>query len=597
MKKKTAPKMLALGAVLSRLLAIPLLVLWFVSMALLTWAGAMDMYHQLEAAAQLYLHKAIGNIQASTDKTPGASEHQMLLNLSPSLTIDPLLPLNLSQQQIYQAAVAFCDGGGRILFQSGDYLYFPYTHRSGLQDPAGYAYIDLEALEGGKVFADRYLDPVDHSPFGMRSLELTGHFEGNRFYPITILTKGPGGQETVFSRNAEPGQALVTIYTADPKGYNYDPGTGFTLNGVKYSSPAALLEDWDSDSCFGLFSAVVEEDIHFYRNDALTYAKIAVHCRPLPYALLGLLPVYLTSLLLILIAFVLLRRYLKKTLTEPMHVILRAYEQNRVALSKYAASPILELQALAEHFNTKQQALHQSQNETRQLQASLEYATDAEENRRKMVSAIAHELKTPLAVIHSYAEGLQAGIAAEKQEKYLSVITQETEQMDALVLEMLELSRLEAGKVRLNTDQFSLLRLTQEIFDRLSLAAQARELHIQYVLQEDFLITADEARLAQVITNLATNAIKYTPCGGSIRIKVHRVGRKALLSVENDSPPLSEETLSQIWDSFYRADSARSGSGTGLGLAIVKSIVGLHRGECTARNTKSGVEFGIRLPI
>ena len=94
-------------------------------------------------------------------------------------------------------------------------------------------------------------------------------------------------------------------------------------------------------------------------------------------------------------------------------------------------------------------------NEITRLNTALTYAKTAEENRRQMTSHIAHELKTPLAVVHSYAEGLQEHIAEDKRDKYIDVILSETERMDAMVLEMLDLSRLEAGKVKLSRDQFS----------------------------------------------------------------------------------------------------------------------------------------------
>lgn len=230
---------------------------------------------------------------------------------------------------------------------------------------------------------------------------------------------------------------------------------------------------------------------------------------------------------------------------------------------------------------------------------ALDYAKNAEENRRNMVSAIAHELKTPLAVIHSYAEGLQTGIAARKQEKYLTVIQEETEKLDALVLEMLELSRLEAGKVTLRTDQFSLQTLTEGVFERLALAAEGKQLQIDLQFGQEFTVNADEARIDQVITNFATNAIKYTPAGGSIRVRVQRKPYEGVAQfvIENDSPPLSQEALSQIWNSFYRADPARSSGGTGLGLAIAKNIIKLHQGSCAVRNTKTGVEFSFRIPL
>ena len=167
--------------------------------------------------------------------------------------------------------------------------------------------------------------------------------------------------------------------------------------------------------------------------------------------------------------------------------------------------------------------------------------------------------------------------------------------MDAMVLEMLDLSRLEAGKVKLSRDEFSPAALARSVFGRLEMAARARDLHIDFSFPEDFTITADESRIAQVMENFATNAVKYTPTGGHIVVKLERGRSGVTFSVENECDPLSQEALSHVWDSFYRVDEARSGGGTGLGLAIVKNIIQLHGGKCFVRNTKTGVEFGFTI--
>ena len=212
-----------------------------------------------------------------------------------------------------------------------------------------------------------------------------------------------------------------------------------------------------------------------------------------------------------------------------------------------------------------------------------------------MTSHIAHELKTPLAVVHSYAEGLKEHIAEDKRDKYVDVILSETERIDAMVLEMLDLSRLEAGKVKLARDTFSLAELARSIFDKLERAAEAKELQLTFAFPEDSTVTADEGRIAQVVENFATNAVKYTPVGGKITVFIRRRWNKTTFAVENECEPLPEEALSKVWDTFYRADEARSGGGTGLGLAIAKSIIELHGGKCEAHNSRNGVYFAFTI--
>jgi signal transduction histidine kinase len=168
--------------------------------------------------------------------------------------------------------------------------------------------------------------------------------------------------------------------------------------------------------------------------------------------------------------------------------------------------------------------------------------------------------------------------------------------MDSMVLEMLDFSRLEAGKVTLATDQFSLLALTKRVFDRLNLQLQEKNLAVHFDIAEDFLTTADEARIEQVVTNFATNAIKFSPEGGEIHLNIFQHTGKTMFTIANQCENLPEETLERIWDSFYRADSSRTVKGTGLGLPIARAVIHLHRGTCEARNTSTGVEFRFMLP-
>ena len=232
------------------------------------------------------------------------------------------------------------------------------------------------------------------------------------------------------------------------------------------------------------------------------------------------------------------------------------------------------------------------------FEISINDVTQEEEQvrlKRQLTQNIAHELKTPLAVIHSYAEGLKEHIAEDKRDKYIDVILSEAERTDSMVLEMLDLSRLEAGKVKLSRDDFSLIALTRYIFEKLEMAAQAKDLQIDFNFPDDFTITADESRIAQVVENFATNAIKYAPTGGHISVTIQTDHSSTSFHIENDSEPLSSEALSKVWDTFYRTDEARSGGGTGLGLAIAKNIVELHGGKCSVRNTKTGVEFSFTI--
>ncbi len=590
--------------------------LWFAAAALLTCAVAKDFYLQLEEDSLHWIQSA-ASVYTSEDGLPGQQEKKMLEQLGVGfymLDPEPLLPIVLPQTPSsyssnhilygkwelftgYQAALGYYDQQGQPLFVSGDYLYFTYSDRLGAE-AKGYTYVNLRDLEDGENFADAFVRTHpggDFGLFGLADLKLRGYFEGNRFFPVEITALYSHATSVVYTAEA-PDRPLVTIFSYNdqsPRAYNYDPGEPFYYNGKKYETPVSLLQEPGVMSRYGLFGAVIRRAGTADTGDRI---ELVIYCRPIVYAMLRLLPVYLISILLVIVYLTLYKKFLKNSLAEPLQVINYAYEADRVELSKYGRAPFTELQVLADHFDAAQQDRHKSRNQVQQLQTALDYAKNAEESRRKMISAIAHELKTPLAVIHGYAEGLQSGIAEEKKDKYLSVIMEETETMDAMVLEMLELSRLEAGKVQLSVSQFSLSALARGIFEKLAPTAESKHLQVEFDIPLEFSVAADESRIAQVITNFATNAIKYTPEGGTVRVKIRHAGDFARFAVENDSPPLSEETLAQVWDSFYRADTARDRSGTGLGLAIARNIIHLHRGTCSARNTQSGVEFQFQIP-
>lgn len=227
----------------------------------------------------------------------------------------------------------------------------------------------------------------------------------------------------------------------------------------------------------------------------------------------------------------------------------------------------------------------------RQKQA-LEYAKGAEASRREMTSAIAHELKTPIAVLSSYAEALLENIDADKQSHYLSVIREETEKMDQMVLELLDLSRLEAGKYRLKRVDFDLEKLTREILLPLTDRIEEKALSVSWQVAQP-MVNGDRYRLGQVVENFMTNAIRHTPPGGKIVIRIGT--EEETLSVENQGRSIPPEQLSKVWETFWQGDASRNDRGSGLGLSICRTIIQLHGGSYKAENTPAGVRFSMSL--
>ena len=612
----------AMDAIRLRLIALAS-VLWLTAMALTTWGLAMDLYRQMEQNATDSASRwaQIDHTSGDNQDAPGFGDYSRMvymqewsglhIQIRPSLfafgQTDDRMPFG------YAVSYSYSDGE-RVVTQSSDtpYLYFSYlTADEWTATPAPdqhthYLYIDQSKLDSAYGNTNLYADPQF---YGRR---LTGWFEGNEFHPVTVETtqfifgnwesRDNARWETAYECPTPPGQEVVTVYSLDMRkrfwGENSIPLSEMlpiTIDGTQYNNLFELLPTTEKSN--NLMDAVVRGyDTYVDAEGNTVHIRVALRAQPVKYAMKWLIWFYLITLVMTGLGVWLILRSIRKNLVLPVAQIASRTDDGPLPLPVHYHPRWQEPRRLEDNYSAIATAYHEATTEANQLRTALNYAQNAEENRRKMISGITHELKTPLAIIHSYAEGLCDGIAADKQEQYLKTILDETERMDAMVLEMLDLSRLEAGKVRLATDRFSLLDLTRSVFEKLAPMAKEKQLQIHYTLAEEFDITADEGRIGQVITNLATNAIKYTPAGRNIWVRIYRHQGKTNFILTNECDPLPPEALGKVWDSFYRAETSRTTKGTGLGLTIAKAIIELHGGTVQVRNTSSGVEFQFILP-
>ncbi len=469
----------------------------------------------------------------------------------------------------------------------------------------------------GEVVLKDFEEPRELS--GVDAYKFKGYYEDGFFVPVylayyeqfndhlfvqNIPTRDQQGLVTwrlVFDNTADCDRELVTLYSEQiySKIHFNDGNSGpVEANGKTYASVQEMAEigDFPHYRDYDLRETVFAQAIYHTDEQGNRVKQTTVmRCYPLKLAMYELDTFYRISFLVFVVILVLYYRTLRRQLRDPLRRIINA-GNGLAPLNWDGRSRWREVAQLEDGYELTQKTIHDLRQENQQLRTALEYAQEAEVRRRDLVSGITHDLKTPLAIIHSYAEGLEAGIAPEKQSQYLQTILSETERMDTMVLEMLDFSRLEAGKVTLAADHFSILALTKRVFDRLNLQLQVKNLTVHYDIAEDFLTTADEARIEQVVTNFATNAIKFSPAGGEIHLNIFQHTGKTMFTIANACENLPEETLERIWDSFYRADSSRTVKGTGLGLPIVRAIIHLHRGTCEAHNTSTGVEFRFTLP-
>ena len=176
------------------------------------------------------------------------------------------------------------------------------------------------------------------------------------------------------------------------------------------------------------------------------------------------------------------------------------------------------------------------------------------------------------------------------------MVLDESDRMAALVGSLLELSRMEEGGA-LHREVLAMDALVRAVFDRLALPLERKGLHLKLNL-EPGQVFGDRARLESAVENLASNALRYTPEGGAVSVRLERAGGWLRLAVDNDGPSLTTRELAHLFEPFYRGDAARSRTtgGTGLGLAIVRTAAAAHGGTCWAENRAGGVRIWMELP-
>lgn len=225
-----------------------------------------------------------------------------------------------------------------------------------------------------------------------------------------------------------------------------------------------------------------------------------------------------------------------------------------------------------------------------------------EQIRREFVANVSHELRTPLTSIKSYAETLLEGAIDDKETAmhFLQVINNESERMTRLVRDLLVLSRLDYKQVEWKKTYFALGKLIEEVVEKLSLIAKNQDQSLNLTFTTELpKIYADRDRVEQVLTNIVSNAIKYTPQGGVISVFTGCIYSEIYIKVIDNGVGIPKADLSRIFERFYRVDKARSRElgGTGLGLAIAKEIITAHDGDIIINSEQGmGTEVIIKLP-
>jgi len=217
---------------------------------------------------------------------------------------------------------------------------------------------------------------------------------------------------------------------------------------------------------------------------------------------------------------------------------------------------------------------------------------------RDFLSNVSHDLKTPLTSIQGYAQAIIDG-AAEDTGEAAQIIYEEAGRLNRMVVELTDLERLQAGRLSMASDSIDMAQLSEGVVQSLLVVAEKRQIRLESSIEPVPAVIGDGDRLAQVLMNLISNALKYTPAGGDVRVAVERAGAGVAVSIRDSGIGIPREELPRVFERFYQVDKARGPQrGTGLGLAIAREIVEAHGGRITvaSRGRDKGAEFRVWLP-
>ena len=283
-------------------------------------------------------------------------------------------------------------------------------------------------------------------------------------------------------------------------------------------------------------------------------------------------------------------------------------------LSRRISEPILELTDISRRmteldFNAKFTSDVQNEvgvlgHHINQLSETLEKTiselkTANNELRKEFLSNVSHELKTPIALIQGYAEGLKECINddPESRDFYCEVIMDEAGKMNTMVKNLLSLNQLECGSDVVSMERFDITALVRNVLNSSKILMEQKGIRLIFQETEEIDVWADEFKVEEVVTNYISNAINHCEFDRVIEVKIQKGPDAVRVSVFNTGRPIPEEDLDRIWQKFYKVDKARTREygGSGIGLSIVKAVMeSLHR-ECGVKNYDNGVEFWFEL--
>lgn len=271
--------------------------------------------------------------------------------------------------------------------------------------------------------------------------------------------------------------------------------------------------------------------------------------------------------------------------------------------AKYTSGGDNEIALLGANINKLSEKLEATISELKtaniELRTDLEKKNEIDEMRREFISNVSHELKTPIALVQGYAEGLKDNVNSDEESRdfYCDVIIDEAAKMNRLVLSLLELSQLESGAKAVSMERFDIVQLIKNCATSIGILLEQNEITLIFKQQDPVYVWADEFKVEQVVNNYLSNAIHYAKYEKIIEITVEKMKKTARISVFNTGDPVPEEAIDKLWTKFYKVDKARTREygGSGIGLSIVKAIMESFGQDYGVESRDNGVTFWFEL--
>ena len=274
--------------------------------------------------------------------------------------------------------------------------------------------------------------------------------------------------------------------------------------------------------------------------------------------------------------------------------------------AKFEPQGKTEIDVLGENMNDLSDKLEKTISELKsannELLRDIEKKDRNEEMRKEFIANVSHELKTPIALIQSYSEGLKEGIIDDEESRdyYLDVIIDESNRMNNLVKDLMTLSELEFGNKPIEIERFNIVEMINNKISSSSILLKQNDITLEFEnSEEEIFVWADEFKTEEVLENYISNAIHYCEGEKKIIISLEKKEETVRINVFNTGSKINDEDADRIWEKFYKADRARSRDygGTGIGLSIVKAIMTSINMAYGSSNEENGVNFYFELPI